>query len=211
MQPSYNARERAADAIVHVTGVAASLVAVAAMLGAAAASLPMASTATLATYGVAMLAMLGFSATYHMVHAPAWKGVLRRLDHAAIFVKIAGTYTPFALLKIGGSAGYALLISVWSISLLGAAGKLLLASTWDRAAIPLYLALGWAGIVMFDSLATSVTLVTLLLLGIGGVLYTVGVLFHLWRTLPYQNAVWHLFVLAGTGCHFGAVTTAVFA
>lgn len=210
MQPTYTSRERTADAVVHVAGVAIALVAVGAMLAAALASLPVSSTATLAIYGAAMLAMFGLSAAYHMVDVAHWKSVLRRLDHAAIFLKIAATYTPFALLKIGGSGGYALLISVWSIALFGAAGKLFLASTWDRLAVPLYLALGWAGVVMFEPLAASVTLPTLLLLGIGGALYTVGVAFHLWRRLPYQNAIWHLFVLAGTGCQFGAVTTAVF-
>jgi hemolysin III len=95
--------------------------------------------------------------------------------------------------------------------LLGSAGKMLLASTWDRIAIALYLGLGWIGIVMFQPLAASVTPVSLILLGLGGALYTIGVIFHLWRSLPYQNAVWHAFVLAGTGCHFGAVTSAVFA
>ncbi|MGE5510898.1 MAG: PAQR family membrane homeostasis protein TrhA [Bacteroidota bacterium] len=210
MAPVYTSGERIADAVIHVLGVTAGLVAVTAMLAAAVAYLPPGSTATLAIYGAAMLAMLGFSAAYHLAQASRWQGLLRRLDHAAIFLKIAGTYTPFALLKIGGAGGYALLLSVWSVALLGAAGKLLLASTWDRVAIPLYLALGWAGVVMLPPLAGSVTLITLVLLAVGGSLYSIGVIFHVWRSLPYQNAIWHLFVLAGTGCHFGAVTTAAF-
>jgi hemolysin III len=172
--------------------------------------LPASSAASLAIYGAALLAMLGFSAAYHMVPAPSWKGFLRRLDHAAIFLKIAGTYTPFAAIKIGGLVGWVLLGSVWAGALLGAAGKLLLASTWDRLAVPLYLVLGWVGIVMMKPLADTVTPVALVLLWVGGVLYSVGVLFHLWRSLPYQNAIWHVFVLAGTCCHFGAVTSAVF-
>ena len=84
-------------------------------------------------------------------------------------------------------------------------------STWDRLAIVLYLLLGWAGVVMVESLAASVTATTLILLVIGGVLYSIVVVFHLWRSLPFQRAVWHAFVLAGTACHFGAVTSAVFA
>jgi hemolysin III len=157
-----------------------------------------------------MLAMFVCSAAYHMIPASRWTDVLQRLDHAAIFLKIAGTYTPFAAIKIGGTAGFGLLGLVWLLALLGAAGKLLLSSTWDRFAIPLYLVLGWIGVVMLKPLVASVTPATLGLLGIGGVLYTVGVGFHVWRSLPYQKAVWHGFVLAGTGCHFAAVTSAMF-
>jgi len=173
-------------------------------------SLPAWSTASLAIYGVGLLAMLGCSAAYHMSPVTTWKSLLQRLDHAAIFLKIAGTYTPFGAIKIGGTTGLALLGTVWSVALLGSGAKILLASTWDRLAIPLYLALGWCGIVMIPDLATVVRPPTLILLAAGGVLYSVGVIFHLWRSLPYQNAVWHAFVLAGTGCHFGAVTSAVF-
>ncbi|MFM9847272.1 MAG: hemolysin III family protein, partial [Hyphomicrobiaceae bacterium] len=89
-----------------------------------------------------MLAMFACSAAYHMIPTARWTGVLQSLDHAAIFIKIAATYTPFAAIMIGGIAGFGLLGSVWLLALLGAAGKLLLASTWDRFAIPLYLVLG---------------------------------------------------------------------
>jgi hemolysin III len=180
------------------------------MLVAAVRHLPLSSTAVLAVYGATLLAMLGFSAAYHMVRVPAWRGRLQRMDHAAIFLKIAGTYTPFAAIKIGGATGWTLLAVVWVVALLGAAGKLLLASTWDRLAVPLYLALGWVGVAAAPRLVDSVTPAVLALLGIGGLLYSFGVVFHLWRSLPYQNATWHLFVLAGTACHFAAVTSAVF-
>src|SRR6185295_13070669 len=208
--PAFTPGERIADNVIHVSGLAIGLTAVVTMMVVAFLSLPAWSTASLAIYGVGLLAMLGCSAAYHMSPVTTWKGLLQRLDHAAIFLKIAGTYTPFGAIKIGGTTGLALLGTVWSVALLGSGAKILLASTWDRLAIPLYLALGWCGIVMFQDLAASVTPATLILLGLGGVLYTVGVIFHLWRSLPYQNAVWHAFVLAGTGCHFGAVTSAVF-
>lgn len=205
------ASQRLADGIIHVVGIVAGVLGVTAMLIAATWLLPAASTASLCIYGAAMLGMLGFSAAYHMTPAAGWKDFLRRLDHAAIFLKIAGTYTPFAVIKVGGAAGYALLGSVWTVALLGAAGKLLLPSTWDRVAVPLYLALRWAGLVMFKPLAVAVPPTAMVLLGAGGAVYSIGVIFHLWRTLPYQNAAWHLCVLAGTACHFGAVTTATFA
>ena len=172
--------------------------------------LPTPSTACLAVYGTGLVAMLGCSASYHMLALPAWKEVFRRCDHAAIFLKIAGTYTPFAVVNLGGIAGYALLSLVWAVALLGATAKLLLAHTWDRLAIALYLALGWSVLAVFPPLIASVPPAALVLLGIGGVLYSVGVIFHVWTSLPYQNAVWHLFVLAGSACHFGAVMEAVF-
>lgn len=210
MDQTYTASERKIDAIVHVVGVSAGLVAVITMLVIAIPSLPALSVASLFIYGIGLVAMFGFSAAYHLVPAPRWKDTLRRLDQAAIFLKIAGTYTPFALIKLGGVSGFALLSSVWTIALFGAAAKLMLATRWDRLAVVLYLMLGWAGLIVWQSLAASISLTTLSLLGIGGVLYSIGVIFHLWQSLPYQNAIWHLFVLVGTGFHFGAVATAVF-
>jgi hemolysin III len=204
------AGERTADSIVHVTGVTAGLIAVSAMLVQGFRYLPMPSTASLAIYGAGMLAMLGCSAAYHMVAVPSWKGVLKRFDHAAIFLKIAGTYTPFAIVNIGGIIGYALLSLVWAVALVGAGAKLLLASNWDRTAIVVYLALGWSVLTVVQPLSQSVPMDALLLLCLGGALYSVGVIFHVWRSLPYHNAIWHLFVLAGTACHFAAVTQAVF-
>jgi hemolysin III len=201
--------ERTADNVIHLIGLVVALIAVVTMLVVAVRHLPTKATASLVIYGAGMLAMFGCSAAYHMVPAARWKNFLQRLDHAAIFLKIAGTYTPFAI-KMGGASGLGVLGSVWLVALLGAAGKLLLASTWDRIAVPLYLVLGWVGLVVLQPLADALAPTSLILLGIGGVVYSVGVVFHLWRSLPYQNAVWHTFVLVGTGCHFGAVTSAIF-
>lgn len=207
--PLYTPGERLADGIVHVTGVGAGLIAVAAMLAFAVPSQPAPALASLAVYGATLIAMFACSAAYNMVPAPRWKGVLRRFDHAAIFLKIAGTYTPFAVVKMEGLASAALLGSVWTVALLGAIGKLVLIDHWERTAIALYLALGWVGVLAFKPLAATLTLTVFVLLGLGGVLYSLGVIFHVWRSLPYQNAIWHVFVLAATACHFAAVVTAV--
>jgi hemolysin III len=204
------AGERKADVLVHLIGLAAAVVGVGIMLVQASRQLPTPSTACLAVYGVGLMVMLACSAIYHMLAAPGWKEVFRRCDHAAIFLKIAGTYTPFAVVNIGGIAGYALLASVWAVAVFGAAAKVLLAHTWDRLAIVLYLALGWSVLTVFPPLIASVPATALVLLGIGGVLYSVGVIFHVWTSLPYHKAIWHLFVLAGSACHFGAVMDAVF-
>jgi hemolysin III len=208
--PEYALGERIADGIIHVLGVAGSLIAVTMMLALAASSLPFGVTASLLVYGLATIAMFGFSAAYHLIPAPDWKLFLRKLDQAAIFIKIAGTYTPFALVKMGGVAGYTLLGVVWAVALSGALAKLLIKPRKDWFSIPLYLALGWAGLAAIQPLVMSVPAESLILLGVGGAIYTLGVVFHIWESLPYHNAIWHLFVLAGTACHFAAVTAAVF-
>ncbi|MDX2158881.1 MAG: hemolysin III family protein [Hyphomicrobiaceae bacterium] len=201
--------ERLADDIIHVLGIGCGLAAATLLLGWAAANLPGMATMALAIYCAGLLAMLGCSGAYHMSRAVAWKGTLRRLDHAAIFLKIAGTYTPFALVKMGGSAGLALFVVVWVVALAGAAAKLLLDAQWDRLALAVYLALGWSGIATLQPLASSIAPASLWLLAAGGLIYSLGVVFFLWRSLPYHNAIWHLFVLIGTACHFGAVAVAV--
>lgn len=208
--PEYGLGERIADGIIHVVGIAGSVIAVAILIAVAVSTLPLGVTVSLLVYGLAMIAMFAFSAAYHLVPAPDWKLFLRKLDQAAIFIKIAGTYTPIALVKMGGFAGYTLFSVVWAVALSGAAVKLLVQPRRDRVSIPLYLALGWAGLAAFQPLVMSLPRESLILLGVGGAFYTVGVVFHVWNSLPYQNAIWHLFVLVGTGCHFAAVTFAVF-
>ncbi len=208
--PEYSLGERIADGIIHVLGVAASLVAVAILMAIAVSSLPLEATASLLVYGLAMIAMFAASAAYHLIPVPDWKLTLRKLDQAAIFIKIAGTYTPFAVVMMGGFAGYTLFSVVWAVAIAGAVAKLLLKPRRDWFSIPLYLALGWAGLAAIQPLVLAVPAEALILLGVGGAIYTVGVLFHIWENLPYHNAIWHLFVLAATACHFGAVTVALF-
>ncbi len=195
--------------MVHVIGIASGLVAVVALLGWAVDNLPGPATVALAIYCAGLMAMLCCSGAYHMLPVPAWKPILRRLDHAAIFVKIAGTYTPFALVKMGGTAGLSLFAAVWMVALLGAAAKLLLAARWDGLAVAVYLLLGWSGIATLQPLAASIAPGALVLLAAGGIVYSLGVVFFLWNGLRYQNAIWHAFVLVGTACHFGAVSIAV--
>lgn len=203
--PEYSTRERLADGCVHVLGIAASLGAVTALMIVAIPNLHTLSIISLLIYGAGLTAVFGFSAAYHLVPRSGWKEAMRRLDHTAIFMMIAGTYTPFALIKIGGAWGFGLLAAVWTVALIGAAIKLVLPGRFERASIVLYLAQGWLVLIAIDPLVSAVSVSTLLLLGIGGGLYTVGIVFHLWRELPYNNAIWHCFVLFAAGCHFAAI------
>jgi len=202
--------EIVADRVVHVVGMASGLIGAAALLAwAFSSSLPTGSVVALAIYCAGLLAMLCCSGAYHLLPGSAWKPVLRRLDHAAIFLKIAGTYTPFALVKLGGATGLTLFASVWLVAVAGAAAKLLLTAQWDRLAIGVYLALGWSGVATLQPLIGTLSSAALVLLAAGGIVYSLGVIFFVWERLPYQTAIWHAFVLAGTACHFAAVTLAV--
>lgn len=156
-------------------------------------------------YGASLLAMLGCSALYHLSSVTHRKPLLRRLDHAAIFFLIAGTYTPFTLNKLDGYWGVGLFAFTWTVAACGILFKLLRPGILEGASIVAYLLLGWSILVALDPLLSAVSTKTLGLLAAGGFLYTAGVPFHIWRSLPYQNAMWHAFVLAGAGCHYVAI------
>ena len=207
--PNYTLNERVADSVVHVVGIAFSLVAISVLMTYSSLQQPYYATITLAIYGMAMVAMFTCSAAYHMVPMMNWKGWLRRFDHAAIFLKIAGTYTPFAFLKLGGYLGYGLLSTVWIVALVGMGMVLSMNRGRGNLIVLLYLALGWIGIFIIWPLAMSMSLLAFSLLCAGGVLYSVGTIFHVWESLPFSNAIWHLFVLLATACHFFAVFVAV--
>ena len=209
MYPVYSPRERLADGLIHGLGILASLVALPILMVMTIPLLPATSVASLAIYAAASLAMFGFSAAYNLIPAPDWKDRLRRFDQAAIFVMIAGTYTPFALLMVGGVWGIGLFATVWIVTLSAATAKLFFPGRLDRVSVGLYLALGWTGLAVIGPLAAVLPLDALILLVVGGSLYTLGVGFHLWKRLAYQNAIWHGFVLAAASCHYAAVFRAV--
>jgi hemolysin III len=162
-------------------------------------------TVSLLVYSFGLLAMLICSAVYNGGSASPRKDLLRRLDHAAIFMMIAGTYTPFLAVKMDGGWGRWLLLYVWAVAGLGVAVKLLRPYSFERLSVVLYLFLGWTILVAIDALLQVTSLPAIVLLGAGGILYTVGVAFHLWERLPYQQPIWHSFVAAGAACHYAAV------
>jgi hemolysin III len=203
--PDYTIRERIADGCIHVIGVTASLVALTALLIIGVQSQTLLWVVSLTIYGLALVATFGFSAGYHLVVRPRFKELLRRLDHAAIFLMIAGTYTPFILIKMNTPWGLGLLTVVWTMAAIGIAIKLFAPRFLDGLSTALYLVQGWAVIAAWQPLMSAMPGRVLTLLVIGGVLYTVGVVFHLWERLPYQNAIWHGFVLSAASCHFAAV------
>jgi hemolysin III len=193
------------DAMVHVVGMTFG---VAACITLAIVALPDAASAVLATlavYAAGLLATLGCSALCNIASPGPLKPLWRRLDHAAIFVMIAGTYTPFAAIAIGGAWGTGLLVFVWTMAAAGVVLKLLHPERLEALSTAVYLLLGWTILVAIDRLITAVSLPALVLLASGGILYSVGVLFYRWRRLPYRRAIWHGFVLTGAACQYFAV------
>jgi hemolysin III len=203
--PRYTLRERIADGCIHAISVSASLVALAALLVLGVGAQATLWIVGLVIYGLALVATFSCSAGYHLVVRPKLKELFRRLDHAAIFLMIAGTYTPFILIKMNHGWGWALLALVWTMAALGIALKLFAPRYLEGVSTALYLVQGWAVLVAWHPLASAVPERVLTLLVVGGVLYTVGVVFHLWERLPFQNAIWHAFVLVAASVHYVAV------
>jgi len=198
--PIYSRDERKADSIVHAVGIGAALVAVPTLIWQTAPD----HRGAAITYGLALLAMLIASAAYNMSSASHLKLKLRQFDYSAIFLKIAGGYTPVALALIGGTHGLTLWAAVWAVALLGVVFKLTQFQFVKKGSLALYVALGWAVMFCSNSLVALTTDLQLGLMAAGGLTYTAGVAFHVWEDLPYQNAIWHVFVLIGSAFIFAA-------
>jgi hemolysin III len=201
---NYDRIELIADGIIHATGVVLGLVgAIAIIMVAVEAQLIEVVSTGIYIFG--LVAMLVLSAAYNMWPISPTKWVLRRFDHSAIYLLIAGTYTPFLAAMKLGIASVALGIGVWSSAFIGIVVKLALPGRFDRLAVALYLLLGWCGVVAYDLVASAVPSSSLWLLVIGGILYSIGTVFHGWRRLRFHNAIWHGFVLIAAACHYSAV------
>ena len=203
--PRYSRAERIADAALHVIGVIAALIAVPVMVTLAAVWYGDASTIGAALiYGVSLIAMLTCSACYHMARHGRAKQILRRLDHAAIYVKIAGSYTPLAVL-LAGDAAPSILAGIWGAALVGVAFKMVSARRWEGLTLTLYLAMGWAVVVIGGPILNGVSNATFMLIAAGGGLYTIGVVFLYWERLRFHNAIWHAFVLIASFLIYAAI------
>lgn len=206
---TYSRAEHAMDALLHVIGVTGALLAVPVMITLAAVWHGDVSTVAAASiYGASMIAMFAFSASYHLIQHPELKPLLRQFDHSAIYIKIAGTYTPFAVL-LGGSLTVPILVGIWAAALAGIALRVLGSDRLQWLALLLYLAMGWAIVLFGQPILAELTTASLVLIILGGMLYTVGVVFHLWEQLPFQNAIWHALVLVASFVFYAAIMVEV--
>jgi hemolysin III len=200
---NYDPVELIADGVVHAIGVSLALVGAIAIVVVAVqhnTELP-----SIVVYSLGLLSMFGFSAAYNTWPVSAAKWLLRRFDHSAIFLMIAATYTPFIAQMKGNLVAMGLLAGVWVAAIVGIILKLLLPGRFDRFAVVLYLLLGWSGAVVYEPVVAALPSLGIWLLAAGGALYSVGIVFYAWRSLRFQNAIWHAFVLAAAGCHYAAV------
>jgi hemolysin III len=201
--------ELAADCIIHILGIGAGSIGGATLVALIAARGDWLELGALLIYAVGIVAMFGCSAAYNLARTSRWRAAFQRCDHAAIFVMIAGTYTPFTLLRLDGTWSWGLTTAVWSIAGIGVLIKLCRSCDLRYASAAPYLLLGWIGIIAIDPLFRSLGWKTLSLIGLGGALYMIGIGFHVGNRLPFQNAIWHGFVLAAASVHYAAVVHGV--
>ena len=205
MYPKYTRSERVADGSMHLIGVTGSVFgAVALLVWAVPVATPW-QVAAITVYAMTLIGTFAASAFYHMTPWESLRPVLRRIDHAAIYLKIAGTYTPLVVM-IGSGLAYVMLAIVWALAVIGMTLKLVFWSTPGRFGPALYLIMGWMSIVLVWQAWAELPFGYILA---GGLLYTVGVIFHAAKGLKFANAIWHGFVIAASACFFAAITVVV--
>lgn len=205
MTARYRPAEELANSLTHGLGVLLSIAGLAVLVGFASARGSTVDVVASSIYGATLVLVYTTSTLYHGIPFDAAKKVLRTLDHIAIFLLIAGTYTPFTLAAIGGRTGWILFSVIWGLAVLGIVFELTFLRRWTWLAVGLYLLMGWVGLVAIKPLAAAMETGGLVLLLLGGAAYTVGVVFYVWRRLPYGHAIWHGFVLAGSALHYLAI------
>ncbi|WP_137701129.1 PAQR family membrane homeostasis protein TrhA [Marimonas lutisalis] len=205
--PVYARSERVADAAMHILGIAGALTGTVWLIIWSWGHISGGQTVALSVYGATLIAGFLASGIYHFTPWEDWRTTFRRMDHAAIYLKIAGTYTPLVVM-IGSVTSYVVLAIVWALAAFGMARKLWFWHNPNQNGITLYLVMGWLSVLLVGSLFAILPGAALALIAAGGLLYTLGVLFHVWENLKFSNAIWHGFVLGASTCFFIAITLA---
>ena len=156
-------------------------------------------------YGATLILLFGASTLYHLVPVSRAKNVFQKLDHAMIYLLIAGTYTPYTLVVLRGAWGWSIFGVVWGIALTGLLIDVTMSKRMSWLSVTIYLCLGWLMLVAAKPLLVNLAGNGIVLLLTGGMFYSFGVIFYLWKTLPFQHAIWHVFVVAGSLCHFFSI------
>ena len=201
----YSVKEEIAHSAIHGLGILLSIVGLAALVLVARRTGDPSHVLACSVYGATLILLYLASTLYHGLTFPRAKRMLRVLDHSAIYLLIAGTYTPFTLISLRGRWGWTLFGLVWGMAVLGIALKVAAIERFRWLSIVLYLVMGWLVLIAIEPLMLAVAPGGVRLLLLGGVAYTLGIIFYLWRRLPYHHAVWHVLVLAGSVFHFFAV------
>ncbi|OZB06861.1 MAG: hemolysin III [Idiomarina sp. 34-48-12] len=201
----YSVAEEVAHALTHGVGAIAAIVGLVFMLIWAVSYGDTFHIVSASIYGASLILLYLASTLYHAFPWPRVKAFFQQMDHAAIYVLIAGTYTPFALVNLRGAWGWTLLAVVWSIALIGVIMEVAVKERKKWLSLSLYLGMGWMALIMIKPMLETVDAGGLWLLLAGGLAYTFGVIFYVWKSLRFHHAIWHLFVLAGSVLHFFSV------
>ncbi len=204
-EPGQSARSETLNCLTHALGLALSISAVPLLIVLAAVRGTAWHMVGVSVYGATLIALYAASTTYHACRAERLRKVFRVLDHSSIYLLIAGTYTPFALVTLRGPWGWTLLGLVWGIAIFGITWKIIAASRFPAVSIVSYLVMGWLAVIAIKPLIAAVQLSGILWLLAGGLAYTLGTIFLGWKKLPYHHAVWHVMVVAGSVCHYLAI------
>jgi hemolysin III len=161
--------------------------------------------ASFAIFGISLVILYSASVLYHAIHDKDLKKVLRKIDHSAIYILIAGTYTPFLLTNLRSHTGWIMFVIIWVFAVTGIVLKILteIRSKWISASI--YLVMGWLAVFIYRSMVENLPGISLIFLAAGGFFYSAGVIFYIWRKLPFHHTIWHIFVMAGSFCHYYSI------
>jgi hemolysin III len=201
--------EELANTLTHGAGVVGSVAVTALLVTLAALRHDPFAIVGCAVFGAALLMLYTASTLYHAARSERLKRRLRVFDHCAIYVLIAGTYTPFTLMALRGGWGWSLFGVIWGLAAVGVAFKLFFTGRFEALSTGVYLGMGWLVLIAAGPMSRLLPVLTLVLLAAGGLAYTAGTVFYASRRIPYAHAIWHLFVLAGSGLHAVAVATQV--
>jgi len=199
---SYSQNEELANSISHGLGALLSVAGLTFLVTFAALKQDAWHVASFAIYGTSLVILFLASTLYHALSHPRMKQLFKLLDHCAIYILIAGTYTPLMLITLRGALGYSMLVLVWLFAIAGIIFKLKFGSRFRLLSVATYLGMGGISLTILDQLQVNLPSSGFTLLATGGAIYAVGIVFYLLKKVPYTHAIWHLFVLGGAGCHF---------
>jgi hemolysin III len=195
-------REELVNSLIHGLGLVFALAALVVLVVRASLQGDAWHVVSFSVYGASLVLLYGISTLYHATLRVSAKRVLQRIDHGSVFLLIAGTYTPVTLVTLHGGWGWSLFGVVWGLAGVGVVLKAMLGDRFEITSTLIYLAMGWLGLVAIGPLLAQLPPGGIFWLVVGGVAYSVGTLFYLWERLPFHHAVWHVFVLTGSVCHF---------
>jgi len=205
MDKVYTPAEEIANSITHGIGMILSIIGMIILIILASLKGDAWHIVSFSIFGGCMMLLYLASTLYHSIPDPDTKRLFKIIDHSAIYLLIAGTYTPYLLLNLRGAWGWTLFGIIWTLALSGILLKSYYIGRFRKTSVMLYIAMGWLCVIVFDQLIEKLDNLSLVLLISGGIAYTSGVIFYAWKKLPFNHAIWHMFVLTGSICHYFSV------